>query len=147
MQRKPYLEHANISVSDLDRAVAFMRAAFPHFRVRGSGGKTEDGTAPTWVHVGDDETYVSLALTRQPKDPERPAYSGPGYNHIGFVVDDGEALRQRLVAAGYKEGYKAPQHPFRKRIYFNDRDGNEFEFVEYLSDVPAEKNDYSIASD
>ena len=35
-------------------------------------------------------------------------------------------------------------HPHRKRVYFNDREGNDWEFVQYLSDDPADRNDYTL---
>ena len=35
-------------------------------------------------------------------------------------------------------------HPFRKRVYFNDAEGNDWEFVEYLSQGPLERNDYEL---
>ena len=74
----------------------------------------------------------------------RSAYADPGVNHLGFVVSDGEALSQRLRAAGYRESFQAPEHPFRRRMYFFDDDGNEFEFVEYRSERAAERNDYTL---
>ena len=32
--------------------------------------------------------------------------------------------------------------PYRKRVYFTDPEGNDWEFVQYSSDDPAERNDY-----
>jgi len=63
-------------------------------------------------------------------------------NHLGFVVDDADALAARLQAAGFREGFITPAHAHRKRRYFFDADGLEWEFVEYLSDDPAEYNGY-----
>jgi hypothetical protein len=60
-------------------------------------------------------------------------------------VDDVEALRSRLRAAGYQENMLVPNaHPYRKRLYFYDPEGNEWEFVEYLSDDPAKRHDYEL---
>jgi hypothetical protein len=39
----------------------------------------------------------------------------------------------------------ANRHPHRRRVYFADREGNDWEFVEYASDRPEERNDYEIA--
>jgi hypothetical protein len=36
------------------------------------------------------------------------------------VVDDVDAVRQRLEQAGYSEGMVVDPHPYRKRIYFLD---------------------------
>lgn len=67
----------------------------------------------------------------------------PGVNHLGFEVDDVEALRERMLAARYHESTVPNAHPHRRRIYFYDPDGNDWEFVQYLSDDPAEQHDYT----
>ena len=91
-----------------------------------------------WAHVGTDDTYIAL---NESSDVD----SGRGpFNHLGYVVDDVEALADRLQTAGYREGFVAPPHPHRKRRYFHDADNNEWEFVEYLSDDPEKRNDYSM---
>ena len=46
------------------------------------------------------------------------------------------------MAAGYKESTPPNTHPHRKRVYFYDPEGNDWEFVQYFSDDPAERNDY-----
>jgi hypothetical protein len=35
-------------------------------------------------------------------------------------------------------------HPYRKRVYFHDLEGNDWEFVQYLSDDPAKRHDYEL---
>ncbi len=50
---KTYLEHANITVPDLDAAIAFLTTIDPEFKVRHrafSEGKCE------WAHVGNDDS-------------------------------------------------------------------------------------------
>ena len=72
-------------------------------------------------------------------------YAGyPGVNHLAYDVDEVEPLRQRLLAAGYRESTVPNHHPYRKRVYFYDLDGNDWEFVQYLSSDPKERNDYSL---
>lgn len=131
------VEHANLWVRSIAETVEFLTLALPSFRVRG-GGTAEGGSK--WVHVGTDTTYLSL----NEADGKDQAGVRGRLNHIGFVVGNVEAVRRRLTEAGYKEGYKAPPHPHRKRLYFLDREGFDWEFVEYLSDDPAERNDYSL---
>lgn len=135
----PYLEHLNLTVLDVDNAVCFLQTAMPQWEVRGHGTGEK---CKRWVHIGTGETYLALEdRGAEALGPHEP-YVHPGLNHIGFVVDDVEAVASRLRAAGYREGVSAMEHPHRKRIYFFDDDGNEFEFVEYLSTVPTERNDY-----
>ena len=72
-------------------------------------------------------------------------YAGrPGLNHLGFEVPDVVALRARLLAAGYRETTVPNAHPHRSRVYFADAEGNDWEFVEYHSRVPSERNDYAL---
>jgi catechol 2,3-dioxygenase-like lactoylglutathione lyase family enzyme len=127
-----YLEHANINVKSIDECVRFLTAACPDFEIRHQG--IDDGTP--WAHVGTDATYIALNETPEMGFPAEPL------NHLGFVVDDADALAARLQAAGFREGFITPAHAHRKRRYFFDADGLEWEFVEYLSDDPAEYNGY-----
>jgi catechol 2,3-dioxygenase-like lactoylglutathione lyase family enzyme len=134
------LDHANLIVRDLEGMIRFLQTAFPDFRVRGEGA---DWSGSRWVHVGNDVGYVALHQARREGAEPWVPYSGkPGLNHLGFEVDDVEAVRARLLAAGHVDSTVPNAHPFRKRVYFHDPEGNDWEFVEYLSDDPAERNDY-----
>ena len=141
------LEHANINVRSIDETIRFLTAAFPEFRVRGRG----EVEGRPWVHVGTDDSYLALnefeprtaGSTDGAGGGEPPAFGTEPLNHLGFVVDDAEALASRLRAAGFREGFAAPAHKYRIRKYFLDADGNEWEFVEYLTDDPALQNEYS----
>ena len=55
------------------------------------------------------------------------------------------ALRERLRAAGYRESTVPNDHPHRRRVYFYDAEGNDWEFVEYHSERVEERNDYALA--
>jgi catechol 2,3-dioxygenase-like lactoylglutathione lyase family enzyme len=137
------LEHANLCVRNIDDMIRFLRTAFPDFRIRADH---TDADGSRWVHIGTNESY--LALNAAEVTPDRPwePYSGlPGVNHLGYEVDDADALRERMLAAGYEESTVPNAHPFRKRVYFLDPEGNDWEFVEYLSANAAERNDYQLA--
>ena len=133
------LEHANLSVHDIDATIRFLRTAFPEFRVRRD---TTDPDGSRWVHVGTDETYIALNQARAQRGN---ASRGTPLNHLAYEVDDVEAIRKRLSAAGYEENTRVPNsHPYRKRLYFFDSEGTEWEFVQYLSDDPARRHDYEL---
>jgi catechol 2,3-dioxygenase-like lactoylglutathione lyase family enzyme len=133
------LEHANLSVRDVDAMIRFLRTAFPEFRVRYD---TTGANGLRWVHIGTDETYIALNPTSAPRGT---AVGDAALNHLGYEVDDVEALRSRLRAAGYRENTQVPNtHPSRKRVYFYDPEGNEWEFVQYLSSDPAKRHDYEL---
>ncbi len=136
------LEHANVTVRDIDATLGFLRTAFPEFRVRFDG---TDSDGRRWVHVGTDESYIALTeSTSEPESPWTPYAGFPGVNHLAYEVDDVDGLHDRLTAAGYQESTVPNSHPYRKRIYFYDSEGNDWEFIQYLSDDPAKRHDYKL---
>lgn len=135
--KKVYLEHLNITVADIDKSISFFQTVFPFFKVRHDEGKGVD----RWVHLGDDKLYI--ALQQGSKDVYRTKdYSRNGVNHIGFVVEDVKAIAERLLAKGYQRSYPISEEEFRYRDYFVDADGFEYEFIQYHSNKPEEKNKY-----
>ena len=136
------LEHANLVVQDIEVMIRFLKTAFPEFCVRGEG-KAAKGIR--WVPLGTDETYLALNQSTQEAESQRVPYSGePGVNHLGYEVDDVETVRARMKDAGYRESTVPNSHPHRKRVYFYDPEGNDWEFVQYFSTDPRARNDYEI---
>ena len=132
------LEHANLSVTDAKAMTAFLQTAFPAFRVRG-GGVDQQGRP--WCHVGTDEFYVALQTV--PTNAKREPYGNvTGLNHLGWEVESISELEQRMTAAGYQANLRIDDHPARHRLYFYDPDGNDWEFVQYLTDDIDQRNDY-----
>lgn len=123
------LEHANITVSDIERASTFLQDLLGwHERWRGpaiNGGET--------IHVGEANrggeagSYIALYTDRRPH--ERFAKGAP-LNHVGLVVDDLDAAEAVVIAAGFETFNHADYEPGR-RFYFFDWDGIEFELVSY----------------
>jgi hypothetical protein len=132
-----YLEHANITVNNLDNATHFFQTAFPDFKIRGGG--TNEGRK--WIHLGNEATYLALNESNETISSEK-GYAKNGFNHIGFVVEDVESLAIRLLEAGFKRDYPKQIEKFRTRDYFADADGNEYEFIQYLSDSIEERNSF-----
>ena len=132
------LEHANLSVVNTEEMTRFILTAFPDFRVRGEG---TDGHGRPWRHVGNDDFYVALQTVEE--NAGRTPYGNvTGLNHLGWEVDDLAALEQRMRAGGFEPNLAADDHPARNRRYFYDPDGNDWEFVCYLTDDVAQRNDY-----
>ncbi|MCS5536749.1 MAG: VOC family protein [Candidatus Poseidoniaceae archaeon] len=138
---KPYLEHVNITTTSIDELVVFLQTAVPQWKVRNGSEGSEKNCR--WLHMGSDENYIAIEERDGPDKSPHQAYFHPGLNHYGIVVENVESLMERMIGAGYSEGAHVLEHPFRKRCYFFDHDGAEWEFVEYLSEVPSEMNDYS----
>lgn len=135
------LEHANMNVRNINDTVRFLIAALPEFQIRREG----QNEGQRWMHIGTDDTYIALhESTDEPTEKWVPYAGKPGINHLGYEVDDVDAVRARLSAAGFRDSTYPNNHPHRKRVYFYDADGNDWEFVQYLSDDPKERNDYEI---
>ncbi len=132
------LEHANLSVRDADAMTRFLQAVAPDFRIRGRG---RDGRGRPWRHVGNDDCYIALQSVAG-GDVRTPYGDTPGLNHIGWEVDSIDELEARLRDAGYPPNLRVDDHPARRRLYFYDPEGNDWEFVEYRTDDPRQRNDY-----
>ena len=124
------LEHANLSVTDLDATTRFITAALPEFSIRGEG---RDDSGRPWRHVGTRHHYIALQAV--PGRESRVPYGNTtGLNHLGWEVEDVAQVEARLRAAGFEPNLRFDDHPARRRIYFHDPDGNDWEFVQYLTD-------------
>lgn len=137
----PRLEHVNLVVSDLEATLRFLQTAFPTWSVRGRGDGTWFGRPRRWLHLGTDTHYITLNDGSEGEARDLHGHT-PGLAHVGFEVHDLPALRERMEAAGYTVAIEGGDHPHRRTLYFHDPTGIEFEFVEYLSSDPAERNLY-----
>lgn len=130
------LEHVHVNVDSLAATRDFLEAAVPGIVRRGGGYSPDYGP---WLHLGDDTSYI--AFTEVPGSARAPSL-----RHIGIVVQDMAGLVARLQAAGYApaDASELDSHPHRRRIYYVDGNGLDWEFVEYLTDNVHERNDYSL---
>ena len=60
-------------------------------------------------------------------------------------MPDLAAVVDRLQAAGYTMDHPGGSHPHRRSAYYLADDLVQIEFVQYLSDLPAERNDYGVS--
>ena len=136
------LEHLNLVVKDIDASVEFYRTAFPHWRIRGQGTGEWYGKARRWLHFGDDYQYLTFN-----DDGEEPIRDGAGHqvgvSHFAYVTDDLAGIRKRLLEAGYQIHSEGNPTDYRQNVYFVDPAGFEVEFVQYYSDQPQLRNQYS----
>lgn len=130
------LEHANLTVPDIDAAIAFLFCVDPEFAVwHDSGPSTGQDGAHRWAHVGIGDNYLALEEPHEHAADTRMArrYTDFGINHLGLVVDDIAAAAARLAAAGFSETHVSEAHAARIRRYFQDSAGFEWELVQYLT--------------
>ena len=142
---KLLIEHANVTVASIEEAKKFLGTAFPDFSVRGGGYLHDNAKLGDWIHFGNEETYIALQQNRKHSEHIGTKYTNDGINHLGFVIDDVEDLIRRMRMNGYvpTPNYVIDDNPHRRRAYFFDGNGFEWEFVEYLSETATERNDYS----
>ncbi len=125
-----FLEHVNLTVTDLDASVAFYRELLG-FEVRWRGQALGEKGPVRACHVGNDRVYLALFEAEEPGRGS-PEYGRAGLNHFGFVVDDLEETRRRIGAAGAQPHFEPEYEPGR-RIYVFDPDGIEIELVHYAA--------------
>lgn len=134
-------EHANITVPDVDAAIAFLGCIEPRFRIL-HDDRSEQGYR--WVHFGTPQGYFALEDPHvdTPDAALKRRYRDFGVNHIGLVVEDVDATSNRLKAAGYAETHVEERNDHRIRRYFLDSAGMEWELVQYLTDDPSKQFAY-----
>ena len=133
------LEHINLVVADIAASLTFYKAAFPEWAVRDFGEGEWSGKAREWLHFGDDTTYISFNNNAQSVARDLTGHQA-GLAHFAFEISSLKALQQRLLDAGFDHRVRGDDNPYRHNIYYIDPDGNEVEFVQYFSDLNAQRN-------
>lgn len=135
------LEHINLVVIDIEKALTFYKAAFPHWAVRGGGTSKWYGTPRNWVHFGDDYQYIAFNDDGVGANRDLTGHQ-VGLAHFAFVTSDIKGVIERLARAGFAIDKEGADDKYRENVYFIDPNGYEVEFVQYLSDLPNERNRY-----
>lgn len=134
-----HLEHLNLVVRDIPTTLEFYQAAFPHWRIRDKGEGPWSGKLRKWIHFGDDYQYLVFGDNGVGENRDLAGHQ-TGLAHFAFVTENIDALIGRLAEAGFAVDKDGADEPFRKNVYFIDPNGFEVEFVQYLSDVPTQRN-------
>jgi catechol 2,3-dioxygenase-like lactoylglutathione lyase family enzyme len=135
------LEHVNLVVKDIKQTLAFYQAAFPHWGVRGGGVSEWYGKPRNWVHFGDDYQYIAFNDDGVGENRDLTGHQ-VGLAHFAFVTADIQGVVERLAQAGFEIDKQGAEDDYRENVYFVDPNGYEVEFVQYLSDLPNNRNRY-----
>ena len=121
------LEHVNVTVTDAHKTAEMAMRLFD-WHIRWEGEAIHGGYT---IHVGSDDNYVAIYQMKDqtPAPVSNYAHTG-GLNHIGVVVDDLDAVEERVKAEGLVPMNHGDYEPGR-RFYFDDHDGVEWEVVSY----------------
>ena len=136
--------HVGISVTDLDRSIAFYRDMlgleplgdpFPFSGPQFSEIMDIPEVQGRMCMIARGDLWLELFEFANPagkaKDPEYPV-SDRGYSHFGVSVDDIEPVHAKLAAAGVR--IHGPIQTFAgsgvRAIYCRDPDGNVFEVLQ-----------------
>jgi catechol 2,3-dioxygenase-like lactoylglutathione lyase family enzyme len=110
------INHIALEVGDIEEALAFWESIFGELTLRGRN------RGMAFIDMGDQ--FIALARGRtQPPDQHR---------HFGLVVDDKEAVRERLKELGIPI--------FGRGLDFHDPWGNQIQIVDYR-DIQFTKTD------
>ncbi len=136
-----HLEHLNLVVNDIPQTLSFYQAAFPHWAVRGGGQNDWNGKPRSWVHFGDDYQYLAFNDNGVGENRDLKGHQ-VGLAHFAFATNDIKGVITRLQEAGFEIAVDGAEDKYRENVYFIDPNGYEVEFVEYVSDIPSERNRY-----
>ena len=126
MIRVSAIDHLNITVSDLDRSIAFFGRLFG-FEV---AEDCSDDQRPYLIMGKPGVGWLALHGQINGGPPE-----GGRINHWGFVVEDFDGLRDRLDSLGADVRYTdrwpdgIVEYPRSRSLYVADPDGNEIELT------------------
>ena len=141
-----HLEHANVTVKNIDAVVGFITTALPDWQVRGQGTMDWYGKHIRWLHVGTSNHYLALQEGGEGTLPSWTSHA-VGVKHLGFRVPSLASTIERLGRAGFPTDHPGGAHPHRRSAYFTFRDELQFEFIEYLSANDSERNAYDAPAD
>jgi len=136
-----HLEHINLVVKNIEKALEFYTMAFPHWKIRGGSKGEWNGKPRNWIHFGDDYHYLAfgdngVGENRDLKDHQ------VGLAHFAYVTTNIKELVSRLSLAGFEPSVALDIEENKANVYYLDNDGFEIEFVQYFSDLPKLRNQY-----
>jgi hypothetical protein len=120
------LEHINLTVRDTDATASILGQLFD-WKIRWTGAAKDNGRT---IHLGGEETYLALYSHDEKHLVDTSHKTITHLNHIGILVEDLDAVEQKVKARGFMT-YNHGNYEPGKRFYFDLEEGIEIEVVCY----------------
>jgi catechol 2,3-dioxygenase-like lactoylglutathione lyase family enzyme len=127
-----HLESVAIVVAEYDPAIAFFVGALGFELVEDSPATTTDGGRPKrWVVVRPPGAATGILLARADGPAQEAAVGDQFAGRVGFFlrVDDFDAARERMVAAGVTFASPPRDEPYGRVAVFRDIAGNKWDLL------------------
>ena len=120
------LEQLALIVEDYDEAIRFFVGALGFELVEDSPASTNDGRPKRWVVVRPPGAATGILLARADGERQAGAVGGQFAGRVGLFlrVDDFDAARERMLAAGVGFRSEPRDEPFGRVAVFADVAGN-----------------------
>lgn len=125
------LDKITLVVDDYDRAIGFFTEVLGFSLAEDSPSLTNEGRPKRWVVVRPPGGETSILLARADGDRQAAAIGNQAGGRVGFFlwVDDFDAARERMTAAGV-EFLTAPRtEPYGRVTVFADPWGNRWDLL------------------
>jgi catechol 2,3-dioxygenase-like lactoylglutathione lyase family enzyme len=126
-----HLDLITIIVEDYDPAIAFFVQALGFELVEDSPAQTNDGRPKRWVVVRPPGAQTGVLLARADGPEQVSAVGAQMAGRVGFFlrVDDFEAARARMLAAGVRFVNEPRDEPYGQVCVFLDLAGNRWDLL------------------
>ena len=125
------LDKITIVVDDYDRAIGFFTGALGFELAEDSPSLTNDGRPKRWVVVRPPGAQTGILLAQADGERQAAAVGNQTGGRVGFFlrVDDFDAARARLAAAGAEFRTEPRDEPYGRVAVFADPWGNKWDLL------------------
>ena len=125
------LDKITIVVDDYDRAIGFFTGALGFELAEDSPSLTNDGRPKRWVVVRPPGAQTGILLAQADGERQAAAVGNQTGGRVGFFlrVDDFDAARARLTAAGAEFLTDPREEPYGRVAVFADPWGNKWDLL------------------
>lgn len=125
------IEQFTIIVDDYDKAIGFFTGVLGFDLAEDSPSLTNDGRPKRWVVVRPPGAQTGILLARADGEQQAAAVGNQVAGRVGFFlrVDDFDATRERMTAAGVRFLTAPRTEPYGRVAVFLDIAGNRWDLL------------------